>query len=343
MTAYSPLGHTLFGDDAVPFGETALSREFIVPPMSLLDTETGRWQERKRAWLALGLRSELGRGESGGTPDDRGTVTSRLEASRATNVTGAPPVPEWAGNKGLAWMAPGTSMFDPVLCEVLLHWYAPQHATVYDPFAGGSVRGILSALLGHTYLGIELRPEQCASNREQWVTQATRVQDVTAPEWICGDAYEAAGLLPAGLSADLILSCPPYADLEVYSDDPRDLSHIAVRDYPQFLERYRHIIRTAADVLSDDRFATWVVGEVRDRRGNCRNFVGDTISAFVDAGLHLYNDAVLLNPIGSGALRAGKAFRASRKLVRRHQNVLVFVKGDGKRAAQAVQAEGSGH
>ena len=44
--------------------ETAgkLAREFGVPPFSILDTRQGYWQERKREWLALGLRSELGRG-----------------------------------------------------------------------------------------------------------------------------------------------------------------------------------------------------------------------------------------------------------------------------------------
>jgi len=35
---------------------------FIVPPFSILDTKQGYWQERKRQWLALGIKSELGRG-----------------------------------------------------------------------------------------------------------------------------------------------------------------------------------------------------------------------------------------------------------------------------------------
>lgn len=40
----------------------ALSERFIVPPFSVLDARQGYWQERKRAWLALGMQSELGRG-----------------------------------------------------------------------------------------------------------------------------------------------------------------------------------------------------------------------------------------------------------------------------------------
>jgi len=42
----------------------SLSDRFLVPPFSVLDARQGYWQERKRAWLALGIESELGRGEN---------------------------------------------------------------------------------------------------------------------------------------------------------------------------------------------------------------------------------------------------------------------------------------
>ncbi len=41
-----------------------LAEKFGVPPFSVLDARQGYWQERKRAWLALGIQSELGRGEN---------------------------------------------------------------------------------------------------------------------------------------------------------------------------------------------------------------------------------------------------------------------------------------
>jgi hypothetical protein len=50
--------------------------------------------------------------------------------------------------------------------------------------------------------------------------------------------------------------------------------------------------------------------------------------------LALYNEAILLNSPGSAAFRAQLFFR-SRKLVRLHQHVLVFVKGNPKKAAEA--------
>jgi hypothetical protein len=50
------------------------------------------------------------------------------------------------------------------------------------------------------------------------------------------------------------------------------------------------------------------------------------------AGLHLYNEAILVNMIGTGAMVAGSYMRSSRKMVKLHQNVLIFVKGDPKQA-----------
>ena len=74
---------------------------------------------------------------------------------------------------------------------------------------------------------------------------------------------------------------------------------------------------------------------LRDKKGNYYDFVGDTIDAFKQAGLHYYNEAILITSVGTLPIRAGKAFSASRKLGKTHQNVLVFVKGDGKKAAKA--------
>jgi ParB-like chromosome segregation protein Spo0J len=45
-----------------PIGD--LREKFILPPFSVLDARSGWWQERKRAWLALGIKSEIGRGDN---------------------------------------------------------------------------------------------------------------------------------------------------------------------------------------------------------------------------------------------------------------------------------------
>jgi hypothetical protein len=87
--------------------------------------------------------------------------------------------------------------------------------------------------------------------------------------------------------------------------------------------------------LKDDRFACFGVGEYRDKKGNYRNFVSDTIAAFKAAGLSYYNEMILVTPCGSLPVRARRQFSAGRKIGKTHQNVLVFVKGDAKKATAA--------
>lgn len=89
----------------------------------------------------------------------------------------------------------------------------------------------------------------------------------------------------------------------------------------------------ALERLKDDRFACFVVADFRDPRGFYRNFVGDTVAAFEECGGRLYNEAILATPVGSGRLRVTKQFNGGRKLVKTHQNVLIFCKGNPRKAA----------
>lgn len=224
--------------------------------------------------------------------------------------------------------ASGTSIFDPVLCELSYRWFCPPGGLILDPFAGGSVRGIVASKLGRRYLGIELRPEQVAANREQGLS----ICGDPHPEWVIGDSRDIE-TLAGDAEADFLFSCPPYGDLEVYSDDPADLSTLP---YADFREAYFEIIAAACAKLKADRFACFVVGDFRDKRGNYVGFVPDTVAAFQAAGLDLYNEAILVTAAGSLPIRAGKQFEASRKLGKTHQNVLTFIKGDARKATDAI-------
>lgn len=222
----------------------------------------------------------------------------------------------------------GTSIFDPVLTELAYRWFCPPGGLILDPFAGGSVRGIVASVLGFRYIGHELRAEQCAANR----AQAAAICPENPPLWVEGDSRLT---LPQGAqAADFIFSCPPYGDLEVYSDDPADLSN---KPHEVFLEGYAEVIAAALGRLKPDRFAAFVVGDFRCKKGFYRNFCGSTIAAFEAAGARYYNEAILVTAVGSLPIRAGKQFKAGRKLGKTHQQMLVFCKGDPKRAAQACE------
>lgn len=320
----------LDGADRAEASES-LAERFLIAPFSVLDARRGWWQERKRAWIAMGIQSEDGREglltfSSSSQPPSVYAEKNRYETNVGREVT-------WdefiAANPDVKVQS-GTSIFDPVLCELAYRWFSPAGGLVLDPFAGGSVRGIVAAKTGRQYFGVDIRAEQVEANR----AQAEKVCDGLVPTWLCADS-RTLGEVQDLAQADFVFSCPPYADLEVYSDDPSDISTMA---YPQFVEAYREIIRKAVALLKADRFACFVVGEVRDKQGIYRNFVGDTIAAFEDAGARYYNEAILITSGGSLAIRAGKTFSVSRKLGKTHQNVLVFVKGDPRKATEACGA-----
>ena len=483
-----------------------LSERFIVPPFSVLDARQGYWQERKRLWLSQGIESEVGRGETiDGEQIDETTNTGRLTFVKG-NHAALDPVSQKIMSTGT-----NTSVFDPVLCELIYRWFAPHNGVVLDPFAGGSVRGVIAGLLGYKYIGVDLSARQvtadiaqghkifrnndiefidvkvsekmarllfhgcdedyvenvchsscCDSTTSESGTlitihpaeqekiekhggvvvggmlqpinrkcpfkdgrslcmlhntdakpfgciaspftlndnstlivrnryrllkcygdggkpayvvfrtsldlifgkiEAERIcvhldsgggdiiakmplssykmlidndnikhgvinvdRATTQPTWLVGDSKDIDVLAPG--EYDLVFSCPPYADLETYSDDPRDISNMK---YADFLLVYREIIKKSVAMLKENRFACFVVGDIRDEKGFYRNFVSDTIQAFLDAGMMLYNEAILIMSIGSLAIRTGKSFSDYRKLGKGHQNVLVFYKGDTKK------------
>ena len=283
----------------------SLAERFGVSPFSVLNAREGWWQNRKRGWLNLGIKSEVGRDID------------------PTNVAANLPDGHYMAGRG---NNEGGSIFDPVLCEMAYTWFCPPSGTIVDPFAGGSVRGIVASVLGRQYVGHELRKEQVEANRSQSIEVCADPQ----PVWHVGDSRNIDKNC-SDVKADFIFSCPPYADLEVYSDDPDDISNMP---YEKFLTIYTEIIGKSCALLKQDAFACFVVGEVRDKNGNFRNFVGDTVQAFRSAGLHFYNEAILVTAVGSLPIRATKQFNAGRKFGKTHQNVLVFVKGDGKRATK---------
>jgi DNA modification methylase len=287
----------LFGNEIVK--DELLRNKFIEPPFSVLDTKSGNWQRRKKLWISKGLKSEVGR--------DSKAIISGTDIYRKISQK------EGYNNKDNY-----VSVFDPALCEVLYHWFCIEGGTILDPFAGGSVRGIVANYLGYKYSGIDIRQEQIDSNREQ----AINILPIeNQPQWYVGDSNK---LLDDNwnIKFDMVMSCPPYADLEVYSDLEGDISN---KPYKQFLELYESIISKSCKLLKVDGYACFVVGEVRDKNGFYIGFVPDTIRAFEKCGMKFYNEAILLNAVASASMRANGNMK-TQKLVKTHQNILVFKK-----------------
>ena len=109
--------------------------KFQITPFSILDTRSKDWKQRKRWWInKYNIQSELGR------EDTKSSVS--------------------------LWNDNSVSIFDATLCEVIYNWYLPESGgSILDPFAGGSVRGIVASELGNDYTGIDLSKSQIEANR----------------------------------------------------------------------------------------------------------------------------------------------------------------------------------
>lgn len=342
-----------------------LAQKFVVPPFSVLNARDGFWMARKRAWHALGIVGTAGRnagsgvgeadkhaGVTGGSPgpharpgyevgkkkdEKAGTfyniandeyVDGRRNLKQGSGGYGYPQGVGEANEDGVEETL-GASCFDPVLCELMYRWFCPPGGAVLDPFAGGATSGIVAAVMGLDFTGVEFRPGQIEVDLKQ--AAAVGVQ----PTWVLGDSAKLDAVLDTHYTGkrkrfDFLWSDPPYYDLEVYSDHGADGS--AKQTYPEFMEWYRGIFAQAVGRVREDSFVAVKIGEFRDARtGEYRNFVGDNITVFKELGLKYYNEIILQTSVGSLSIRAAKQMQCSRKIGKSHQNILVFWKGDLKR------------
>lgn len=285
-----------------------LSDRFIVNPFSILDAKSGIWRKQRQFWYDILKTNDDIRHET--------QISNRTPASRKDTS-------DYATDKFYTNI--GTSLFDPFLCEIIYKWFSLPKMTILDPFAGGHARGMVASCLGRNYVGFDINASQVEFNEscKKSILDKYNFENGGEVEWITSDVRNV-----YVEDFDMVFSCPPYYNLEKYTDLGSDLSNKAT--YEEFLKEYREIIKTCFNALKMDSFAVFVVGEIRDNNGIYYGFVPDTIRAFTDAGFKYYNEIILENTIGSLPVRCPRHFDESRKIGKQHQNVLVFYKGDTK-------------
>lgn len=290
----SEFGFDLYDDsdtDVEPV-KSKLEDRFIVPPFDVLNARSGKWNERKKHWKEL--------------IQDKGQARESAKSfSTGDNLYGIK-------------METETSILDPVLAEIIIKWFGLDNGKCFDCFAGDTVFGYVSGYLGQEFIGIELRQEQCDFNQRA-------VEGMNAT-YICDDGRNIRSHI-ADNTQDLLFSCPPYYNLEVYSDLENDASN--QETYGDFYQILDEAFTNAIKCLKDNRFAVIVVGDIRNKNGAYYNFPNDIIDTFKKNGMILYNNIKLLTPIGTAQIRASK-YMQYRKTAHVYQDVLVFYKGNPK-------------
>ena len=211
-----------------------------------------------------------------------------------------------------------SSVFPAPLVEwVLLRYGGPQGGQVLDAFAGGPPRGLVSAIMGYKYVGVELRAEQIAENQA-----VLRGLKLTAT-YIQGDGRFLEGV-SSGHGAtlfDVAFTCPPYHDLEQYSDSPDDLSNM--RTYWEFNAGMALCAESHRRLMKPGAFVCVVVGPIRDKHGELIDLPAHTVQNFREAGFIYHQQIVLFKNFGSAAKRSTNAWRGL-KLVPIHEILQVF-------------------
>jgi len=206
------------------------------------------------------------------------------------------------------------SEFHAGLCENIVHYWSMVGDTIVDPFAGRLTRAFVSQSLGRNYYGYDVSSET-----------VDRVRHELDRHELGATIYEEDGCEMKSTpdeSANLVMTCPPYGDIERYESAEGQLSDL--RKYEDFCNRIQVCGDNIERVLKPGGFAVWVCGDWR-RDGEYKPFHSDTINMFTKSGLKLHDIIVMKNDTIFAALQAGKC-ASKRYTAKVHEFILVFRK-----------------
>lgn len=213
------------------------------------------------------------------------------------------------------------SIFNPHLAQMILSAYCPTKAKIYDAFGGGGTRGFIATAMGHDYLGVEIRADEVERIQRQMDTLGlhfTMVAEDSTKFAIQPEVF------------DFSYSCPPYYDLEVYSELEGDMSNADT--YEDFLKMLAQSLVISYLGLKPGALCVWVVGNFRDKKGCLVHFNGDLARLGKEVGFDLWDELIFWGASGAAHQRAGQ-FEANRKSVRVHEYIVIFKKPERSKSS----------
>lgn len=206
------------------------------------------------------------------------------------------------------------SEFHAGLAENLVLYWSMEGSTVVDPFSGRLTRAYVTSKLNRKYYGYEVSP--ITVGRINAHLKKFGVDNATI--------YNADGCLmeyTPDSSADLVLTCPPYHDIEKYESVPNQLSDIP--DYNTFMQQIEVCAKNIYRVLKPGGFCVWVCA---DWRAGSRlvPFHVDCVRMFGEL-FEVHDIIVIRNFSQYGALLL-EAVAAKRYTSKIHEYALVFRK-----------------
>lgn len=223
----------------------------------------------------------------------------------------------------------GFSEFHAGLTEDVLHYWSVVGSVVVDPFAGRATRAFVTSKLGREYYGYEVSP-----------TTVDRVQKHLDSYNIDPTIYLDSGCYMKQTPndfADLVMTCPPYHQLEKYESVDNQLSD--VKEYVNFLGMLQICAVNIKRVLKPGGFLVWVCADWRDGK-EFRSFHSDSIRMFKNVGLKYHDIVIMKNKSPFASMQLGKV-AANRYTSKVHEYILVFRKeGELEYPSETIRQEG---
>lgn len=206
------------------------------------------------------------------------------------------------------------SVFNPHLAQMILSAYAPLNGKIYDPFGGGGTRGYIATKMGYDYTGVELREEEynrVVKQMKQWNVKFNFIL-ADSMKYLPNEKY------------DFIFTCPPYYDLELYSNLENDLSN--AKTYNDYLLMLKQVINNCYKLLKENTYTVFVVGNFRNKKGELEHLNGDLIRLAKEVGFVLWDELIWEGASNVALTRCGK-FEKNRKSVRMHEYIIILKRG----------------
>ena len=217
--------------------------------------------------------------------------------------------------KGRDWVKVGggqraLSKFNSENCKNIIEFFTSKGDTILDPF-GGRTRAIISNHLDRKYVGFELTekyfPAESTADRKIFNMDSGNMNDV----------------LNTSTKFDLVFTCPPYWNMEKYSDDPNDLS--TFKTYDLFLSGCNNRLVKATKYLKEDGFLIVVLMDFR-QKGKFYSWHNDTINYFhKNTDFKLY-DTILWEMSPAKRQPLYPQALLNRRMLNTHEYCLVFNK-----------------
>jgi len=212
------------------------------------------------------------------------------------------------------------SIFSPQISQYILNIFAPKEkeSIIFDPFAGGGTRAIMSIKNDYNYIGYELRQEEVDA-----VQQRLKNTNCEKAKIICGNSQNCDKI--ENNYADFLITCPPYYNLEMYEGGENDLS--MCNTYEDFLKGIELVIKETYRILKENSLSCWVIGLHREKNGNLLSMHHDISYLHKKCGFNFKEEVILCHKNNGAIQRVGNFENGANLLIRTHEYLLVFKKG----------------